>query len=120
MVAVSLPSRRRDERPWGYFDQFTGGEPSTVKILHVRAGEEFSLQTHAHRDEFWRIIAGSGSVIIGEQTHPAEIAAEFWIPRTVAHRAMGGSENDLEILEISFGQFDENDIVRLADTYGRT
>jgi mannose-6-phosphate isomerase-like protein (cupin superfamily) len=108
----------RDERPWGAFEQFTQNEDSTVKILVVRAGQQFSLQTHERRDEFWRIISGSGIVTVDEEQLDAQPGDEFWVPRGSAHRAHA-SGTDLVILEISFGHFDENDIVRLKDDYGR-
>ena len=114
-----LPQYERDERPWGYFERFTNNAPSTVKILCVRAGEAFSLQTHEKRDEFWRVIGGTGVLTIGEQTHEVVVGDEFFIPKTVVHRAEGTAE-DLYLLEIAFGEFDERDIVRLEDKYGRT
>lgn len=113
-----LPNRLHDERPWGGFEQFTQNEDSTVKILTIRAGQQFSLQTHEHRDEFWYIIAGDGVLTAGDEHTEAHAGMEFWIPRGVQHRAHA-SGTDLKILEISFGHFDEDDIVRLADDYGR-
>lgn len=120
MEDAPSPNRRREDRPWGYFEQFTLNEPSTVKLLHVRAGEEFSLQTHEHRDEFWRVVGGSGQVTVGNVRSDANIGDEFFTPRGTPHRAEGAEDEDLRILEISFGQFDENDITRLEDKYGRT
>ncbi|MGH7141008.1 MAG: phosphomannose isomerase type II C-terminal cupin domain [Minisyncoccia bacterium] len=116
---VDLPHRRRDERPWGGFEQFTENESSTVKIISVRPDEMFSLQTHAHRDEFWRILSGNGTVTVGANRASAEAGDEFWIPRGEQHRAQGGRDGPLQFLEIAFGDFDESDIVRLEDKYGR-
>lgn len=118
MNSQTLSHRRRDERPWGAFEQFTQNEDSTVKVLMVKAGQQFSLQTHEHRDEFWRIIEGRGIVTVGAEQLDANAGDEFWVPRGSAHRAYAG-EADLIILEISFGHFDENDIKRLKDDYGR-
>jgi mannose-6-phosphate isomerase-like protein (cupin superfamily) len=108
----------KDERPWGGFERFTFGEPSTVKLITVKAGEAFSLQMHAHRDEYWRIISGGGIVTKGQEKHNAMAGGNFFIPRGIAHRVEAGS-SDLTLLEISFGEFDENDITRLEDRYGR-
>jgi len=115
----NLPHYGRVERPWGCFEQFTLNDQSTVKIIVVREGDAFSLQTHARRDEFWRIIAGRGVVTIGEVSREAQEGDEFFIPKETLHRANGGV-GGLTVLEISFGEFDENDIVRLEDKYGRT
>ncbi len=107
-----------DYRPWGSFRQFTAGELTTVKILSVKANERFSLQYHNNRDEFWRVLSGSPDITIGEKTEKAKIGDEFYITRGIKHRISAGSE-DVVILEISFGDFDEKDIVRLDDDYNR-
>ncbi len=83
----NLPRYEKDVRPWGQFERFTLNEKSTVKIITVNAGEEFSLQTHAERDEFWRVIGGYGTVTIGEEQHEATPGDEFFIPRGTKHRA---------------------------------
>lgn len=113
-----LSHYEKEERPWGGFERFTANEPSTVKIITVSAGEAFSLQTHAHRREFWRIIAGSGTVRVGENEQIASPGDTFLIREGELHRATGGQDG-LTFLEIAFGTFDENDITRIEDKYGR-
>jgi len=109
-----------EERPWGDFVEFTKNTTSTVKIITVKPGQSLSLQFHNKRDEFWRVLSGSGKVQIGEETLEAVPGKEFFIPMNINHR-MEASENDhLVILEIAFGDFDEDDIIRLEDRYGRT
>ena len=49
-----------EDRPWGKFEQFTKNEQTTVKIITVNPDAPLSLQKHAKRKEFWRIISGSG------------------------------------------------------------
>ena len=107
-----------ERRPWGEFRKFVENEKVTVKIILVVAGEEFSLQEHHHRSEFWHIISGTPEVTIGETTVNAKAGDEFTIPVGSMHRmkAVGG---DATFLEISSGEFDENDIVRMKDDYGR-
>jgi mannose-1-phosphate guanylyltransferase/mannose-1-phosphate guanylyltransferase/mannose-6-phosphate isomerase len=108
-----------ETRPWGNFRQFTHGEPTTVKILTVKVGEAFSLQYHHSRDEFWKVLSGTPIVTVGDVTETAEVGQEFFITHGTQHRVSAGN-TDATILEISFGQFDETDIVRLEDNYGRT
>lgn len=108
-----------EERPWGGFREFVKNEPTTVKILFIKKGEVFSLQRHHHRDEFWRVLVGEPEVTIGEETIKAKAGDEFEIPPETNHR-IRASVNDVEVLEISRGGFDENDIVRIEDKYGRT
>ncbi|HUQ30068.1 MAG TPA: phosphomannose isomerase type II C-terminal cupin domain [Candidatus Paceibacterota bacterium] len=113
-----LMHHKKEERPWGHFERFTHNEQTTVKLITVHAGEAFSLQTHEHRDEFWQIVRGGGTVQVGEQKKEAARGDSFFIPRHTLHRATGGSDG-MTILEIAFGTFDEDDIKRIEDKYGR-
>lgn len=113
-----LPNYEKEERPWGGFERFTLNEATTVKILTIKPGECVSLQTHEHRAEFWRIIRGSGTVRIGSTEHDAHVDDTFYCPRGTTHKIEGGPEG-IQWLEIAFGDFDEGDITRLEDKYGR-
>ena len=106
------------KKPWGSFTRFTNNEPSTVKILHINKGEEFSLQYHTKRQEFWKIIKGNPVVVVGDKTEEAHEGEEFVIEPHKNHRIFA-SNDDVTVLEISKGQFDEDDIVRIEDKYGR-
>jgi mannose-6-phosphate isomerase-like protein (cupin superfamily) len=113
-----LPNRHDESRPWGSEHIFTVNEPSTVKILHVNAGKRLSLQKHAHRSEYWKVIAGSGIVQTGTDERQVQVDDEIEVPVEEEHRITGG-DNGISILEISEGTFDEKDIVRIEDDYGR-
>ena len=115
---MHLANHDKEDRPWGTFERFTLNESSTVKIITVLPGASLSLQTHAHRDEFWRILAGSGDVVVGEETFSATPGQDFNIPQGPKHRVIGGPTG-MTFLEIAFGVFDEADITRLSDIYGR-
>jgi mannose-6-phosphate isomerase-like protein (cupin superfamily) len=107
-----------EERPWGRFEQFCHNETCTVKIISVNSGAELSLQYHNHRDEFWRIIEGKAIIVIGADEREAKAGDEFFIPRKTNHQ-IKTTDSSAKIMEISFGNFDESDIVRLKDIYGR-
>lgn len=104
-----------EKRPWGNFIKFTDNVPSTVKIITVEKNEELSLQFHHKRSEFWRILSDSGEVIIDGKNIPVKKDDEFFIPMGMSHKAKG----PIQFLEISLGDFDETDIVRLEDKYHR-
>ena len=106
------------ERPWGKFEQFTLNEPTTIKLLYVDPNQALSLQYHNQRTEFWKVVEGSGQVVIGDETLEAKVGDEFNIPLKTHHRIITSSER-LTILEISYGHFDEKDNIRLEDKYGR-
>ncbi|MFA6006742.1 MAG: phosphomannose isomerase type II C-terminal cupin domain [Candidatus Paceibacterota bacterium] len=112
------PKLYKESRPWGNFERFTLNEPTTVKIITVNPDEAFSLQTHDHRNEFWRVLNGSGLVQIGEAEHEAQEGDSFLIKAHEKHRATAGT-NGLVMLEIAFGEFDEKDLTRIEDRYGR-
>ena len=106
------------EKPWGNFRQFTNNSLSTVKIITVKAGEKLSLQSHAKRSEFWRVIKGSGVIEIEGSKYDVVEGDEHNVPLRAKHRMEAGSTG-LSVLEIATGDFDEEDIVRYEDKYGR-
>ncbi|MFZ2049255.1 MAG: phosphomannose isomerase type II C-terminal cupin domain [Minisyncoccia bacterium] len=106
------------EKPWGEFREFTLDEKVTVKLIKVNKGESLSLQEHHKRSEFWKILKGTPEVTDGDVVTQAKIGDEFSVPAGVAHR-ISAPHDEVEFLEISHGEFDENDIERLEDKYGR-
>jgi len=106
------------QKPWGSFRQFTFNEQTTVKILEILKDKKLSLQYHHNRDEFWRVLSGRVRLYIGEDSAIYEAGSEVFIPKETKHRIEGLADIS-DILEISFGTFDENDIVRLDDDFGR-
>ncbi|MES2007133.1 MAG: phosphomannose isomerase type II C-terminal cupin domain [Patescibacteria group bacterium] len=109
----------KDERPWGFYERFTLNEPSTVKIITVNPGEAFSLQTHTRREEFWHIISGNAKVTVGQETNDAAPGSNFFIPTNTEHR-LEAQDEPCVFLEVAYGAFDESDITRIEDKYGRT
>ncbi len=116
---MKAPESRRETRPWGEFVEFARNSPCTVKILTVKAGESLSLQYHHGRDEMWHVLSGAGTLQIGDEEVRAIPGSDYLIPRETKHRISGG-DTDLSILEISTGAFDDADIVRIEDKYGRS
>ncbi|MEU5883233.1 phosphomannose isomerase type II C-terminal cupin domain [Spirillospora sp. NPDC047279] len=107
-----------DERPWGRFERFTLNEASTVKIIHVAPGQRLSLQRHRHRDELWVALdAGAVFEVAGRRIEP-EVGERVLIRAGDTHR-MGSAGPAVRVLEVAFGDFDEDDIERLEDAYGR-
>jgi mannose-6-phosphate isomerase len=109
----------RDERPWGRFERLTFNEPSTVKIITVSPGQRLSLQRHRNRDELW-VILDEGAVveIDGHRSEP-RVGERLLIRAGQTHR-LGSSGPGVRVLEVAFGDFDEDDIERLEDAYGRS
>jgi len=108
----------KETRPWGFFTQFTHNKKSTVKILHIKKNSMLSLQFHKKREEFWYVLEGQGYVIIEDKKIKAIPGKTFTVNKKSKHRIIT-EDFELKILEISTGNFDENDIVRLEDKYNR-
>jgi mannose-1-phosphate guanylyltransferase/mannose-6-phosphate isomerase len=107
------------KKPWGGYERFTLNKPSTVKILIVNEGQRFSLQTHTDRDEYWKILpGGEAEVTVGENLLAATPGDDFYINKGEKHR-IRAIKGTVYILEIAFGNFDEEDIERVEDDYGR-
>ena len=107
-----------DMRPWGNFKQFTQNTASTVKIITINPNESLSLQSHEKREEFWHVMRGEGIFEINGSSYEVVTDDEYYVKKEEKHRMIAG-ENGLQILEIAFGEFDEDDIVRYEDKYGR-
>jgi len=107
-----------ETRPWGNFERFTQNELSTVKIITVNPHEELSLQYHLKRSEFWKILSGDPHITVGDNVIDAHPGGEFFELAKEKHRIQAG-DIPAVILEIAFGDFEEGDIVRLEDKYGR-
>ena len=104
-------------RPWGSFRQFTENQSTTVKIIRVHRLKRSSYQVHKKRDEFWRILNGMVRITIDSKTITLSKDDELYVKAGTKHRFEGLV--DSEILEISFGDFNESDIIRLNDDFDR-
>ncbi|PIZ49759.1 hypothetical protein COY28_06075, partial [Candidatus Woesearchaeota archaeon CG_4_10_14_0_2_um_filter_57_5] len=106
------------EKPWGYFDRLAYNRTCTVKVITLKGGQRLSLQSHKERDELW-IPLGEGLLVeIGDEVYHARPYQQVKIPCGARHRAYA-SQGKVRIVEVAFGTFDENDIERFSDDYGR-
>ncbi len=107
-----------EDRPWGKFERYIENEKCTVKTLYLKPNSQTSLQYHAKRDEWWKVIKGSIIIFVNDSECRLIENDSFFIKRGLKHQIIN-LENPSIILEISTGDFDENDIVRLKDIYNR-
>ena len=105
------------KKPWGKFRQYALNEKCTVKIITVNKNQILSKQKHKKRSEFWVILDTSLIVEVGKKKFTAKKGQEITIPKNTTHRV--SATKKACFLEISFGYFDEKDIERLKDKYGR-
>lgn len=107
-----------EERPWGKFEKFVENQKCTVKLLHLNPNSQTSLQLHHKREEWWKIIKGVVSVEHDGEKKTLNENDTIYIHKGSKHRIINHEYNST-ILEISFGEFDESDIVRIEDMYNR-
>lgn len=116
---MSLPNHYEEERPWGGFERLTLNEPVTVKFLRITPSKRLSLQRHQKRSEWWRVLTGNGTASVDDAEYTIAAGSTVEVPQGATHRLEAGPDG-LTLLEIAFGDFDENDIERLEDDFGRT
>ena len=108
-----------EDRPWGRFEKFHENKISTVKLIYIIPNHRLSLQYHTHRNEFWRIINGTAEVEVDGKTFSVEEGDDISIGPKSHHRIKALAKGCI-VLEISYGHFDEDDIVRIEDDFNRT
>lgn len=107
-----------EHRPWGSFEKFDLEGVVSIKVIQVNPNKRLSLQYHLRRDEYWKILYGNPVVTVDNKQFQARPGMEFYIKRGTNHRIM--CEDDQAIfLELCYGIFDEEDIIRVSDDYGR-
>lgn len=107
-----------DVRPWGSFKQYACNEKCSVKIITVNPNQMLSSQAHKKRDELMVILDDGLKVELDDQILSPKPGDEILINRNTKHR-VSSLGKQARILEVSFGLFDENDIERFEDIYGR-
>lgn len=107
-----------EDRPWGRFEKFHENKLSTVKLIYITPNHRLSLQYHIHRNEFWRIINGTAEVEVDGKTFGVKEGDNISIGSKSHHR-IKALASGCTVLEISYGHFDEDDIVRIEDDFNR-
>ena len=107
-------------RPWGFYEILLIEKSFQVKRIIVYPGKRLSLQYHNHRSEHWTIVNGQALVQVGEDQHILTRNQAVYIAKGVKHRITNIGDNNVEFIESQVGDyFEEDDIVRLEDDFGR-
>jgi mannose-1-phosphate guanylyltransferase len=113
-------SAASERRPWGELTTLEECEGYKVKRIAVAPGGSLSLQYHRHRSEHWVVVRGRGLVQVGECELATECGEYRFIPLGEPHRLTNVGDEELVLIEVQCGDYlGEDDIVRLADRYGR-
>ena len=107
-------------RPWGTYASLKEEDGYKVKRITVKPGESLSLQYHHQRAEHWVVVQGTAIVQVGDVEHKTLPGQYRYIPLKEKHRLTNIGKDELVLIEVQCGGYlGEDDIVRLADTYGR-
>lgn len=107
-------------RPWGTYASLKEEDGYKVKRITVKPGESLSLQYHHQRAEHWVVVQGKAIVQVGDIEHETLPGQYRYIPLKEKHRLTNIGKDELVLIEVQCGGYlGEDDIVRLADTYGR-
>ncbi len=117
----------KEDRPWGSYEilsQFTVNEPGfldvCVKKLIIKPDQRVSYQSHKQRNEHWFFVQGQGTVILNDKEIPVKAGSFVDIKIGDKHRVINTSKDqDLIFIESQTGHYDEEDIERFEDDYGR-
>jgi mannose-6-phosphate isomerase len=122
-VTQPIPKTKPDigfvERPWGSFKQFANNRECTVSLMTVLPGQRLSLQSHTGRAELWVVIDNGAVVQVGEQESTHQAGDEIWIPANEKHRLSCHGDQPVRVLEVAFGNWQQEDIKRYEDDYKR-
>ena len=109
-----------EERAWGKFEVLVDHDNYKVKRITVNPGHRLSYQSHQYRTELWHFVAGEGQVTLDGQTISVKYDDTVRIPVEAKHRISNTGTDQLVFIETQTGQsFEEEDIIRYEDDYGR-
>lgn len=118
-----IPGKKPDvsfvSSPWGSFKQFANNEDCTVSLMTVLPGQRLSLQSHTGRAELWIVIDDGALVQVGEEVKEYKAGDEIWIPAREKHRLTCKGDQPVRVLEVAFGNWQQDDIQRYDDDYRR-
>ncbi|MGI9860909.1 mannose-1-phosphate guanylyltransferase [Moorella naiadis] len=103
------------KKPWGYEIWWAVNERYAGKVLYIRSGEALSRQYHREKSETMLFLKGEGILELGEETISISPPMAVDIPAGTVHRIRACK--DVVLIEVSTPELD--DVVRLADNYGR-
>ena len=111
---------KRVDKPWGHELIWAVTDRYVGKVLHIKKGEQLSLQYHNKKDETVMVWTGrmrfehygEGEAPKHTDMGPGEA---FHVTPGLRHRMI--AVEDTDVFEVSTTELD--DVVRLQDAYGR-
>lgn len=108
------------EKPWGTYESIIEESYCKVKKIVVKPNEAPSYQYHHKRSEIWIVVKGAGVVKIDDVESECSVGSVIVVPTLAKHQVRNTGNDDLVFVEVQLGEsFEESDIVRINDKYGR-
>ncbi|RJQ34740.1 hypothetical protein C4556_01985 [Candidatus Parcubacteria bacterium] len=121
MIEAARRPASRSVRPWGEYYGWDSGRGWNLKTIYIKPNKRLSLQYHHHREEWWLLVAGDALATFGEGKKsvviPLKKGEVLRVGKKQIHRL--SSRKGGVVVEVAYGKFNENDIVRLQDDHGR-
>ncbi len=113
-------AHNRVYRPWGFQESLIQGDRFKVNRVLISPGGKLSLQKHYHRAEHWVVVAGVALVARDGEEMLVRENESIYLPLGCEHRVCNPGRIPLTLIEVQSGPYlEEDDVVRIADEYGR-
>lgn len=76
------------------------GKHSQLVLMSLKPKEEIGLEVHKTIDQFFRIDAGSGEIIINGVTHKIKDGFAFIVPAGAEHNVINTGTKDLKLYSV--------------------
>jgi cytidyltransferase-like protein len=122
MIAKASRPIKKTSRPWGEYYGWDQGANWNLKTIYIKPKSRLSLQYHHRRTECWLLVEGDATATVhdsrGKATKvPLKKGVTYCIGKKQVHRLE--SKKGGIVVEVAYGAFDEEDIVRIEDDHGR-
>lgn len=108
------------QKPWGSYLNILDESYTKVKKICVKPDQSPSYQYHFKRSEIWVIVQGVAQIKLDDDIFFAQVGDVIQVPKKAKHAVKNIGNKDLIFIEVQLGEsFDEDDIVRIEDSYGR-
>jgi mannose-1-phosphate guanylyltransferase/mannose-6-phosphate isomerase len=118
-IPADRPPVKFVERPWGAFRQYAHNQEVTVSLMTVRPGQRLSLQSHTGRAELWIVLDDGARIQVGDEVRDHGAGDEIWIAANERHRLACAGSAPVRVIEIAFGNWQQEDITRYDDDFSR-
>jgi mannose-1-phosphate guanylyltransferase/mannose-6-phosphate isomerase len=119
LIPEQPPDIQHVMRPWGSFKQYANNEAVTVSLMTVQPNQRLSLQSHTARAELWIVLDAGAIVQVNDEILHPNAGDEIWIPANAKHR-LSSAGPAVRVLEVAFGNWQQDDITRYEDDFNRT